>query len=194
MTNSKLVLGVGINDADYDVQPTINGKQVVCLIYSRWHNMLNRCYSSNYQSKFPTYVDCEVCDEWLTFSSFRAWMTSQDWSNKDLDKDIIRPGNKIYCPEYCAFIDKDINYLLNSKPISALGIAEGVSTSKGGRYRARVNFGGKRNHIGYFGTEVEASAAYLKEKVGIILGVAIKHSDPRVANGLRLHASILIES
>lgn len=67
----RLVFGVGINDADYAVQPKINGVQVCCLFYRKWKNMLERCYYPKELVKHPTYQGCVVCDEWIYFSNFK---------------------------------------------------------------------------------------------------------------------------
>lgn len=106
---NKLVQGVGINDADYVVRTMINGKRVMCHFYKVWQGMLRRCYDTKYQDNQPTYVDCTVCEEWLTFSNFRKWMEQQDWQGKYLDKDLLVRSNKIYSPTTCVFVDRMTN-------------------------------------------------------------------------------------
>ena len=110
-TRNRLIHGVGINDANYNTQVRVNGKLVVCKYYRTWKNMLERCYDSNLHLKHPTYIGCIVCEEWLTFSNFKAWMETQDFGGKDLDKDILVKGNKIYSPETCIFVTNAINLL-----------------------------------------------------------------------------------
>ena len=100
---------MGVNDADYTVIPTVNGKQVVCTFYRAWTAMLKRCYNPTYQANNPTYIGCTVCDEWLTFSNFKKWMMRQDFQGKQLDKDLLVKGNKLYSPETCVFVDGMIN-------------------------------------------------------------------------------------
>ena len=60
----KLVCGVGINDTDYVTQKfatiIVNGKRKqkrvwFCPFYRVWKNMLDRCYSTKFQDKNPTY-------------------------------------------------------------------------------------------------------------------------------------------
>lgn len=106
---NRLVFGVGINDAEYNIQKE-NGK--LCSYYETWRNMLRRCYSVKFLEKNPTYKDCSVCDEWLTFSNFKSWMETQDWEGKQLDKDLLIYKNKVYSPETCCFIAKEINVVL----------------------------------------------------------------------------------
>lgn len=121
----RLIYGVGINDSK---STYIEGKR--CKYYVTWKSMLQRCYSLKYKNKNPTYANCSVCDEWLTFSNFKAWMVKQNWEGKDLDKDILIEGNKIYSPETCFFISRRINTLLNvsKKRIGSLPL--GVTFNK----------------------------------------------------------------
>lgn len=189
----KLVYGVGINDAEYMTLMIVDGKTKNCPIYSKWKSMLSRCYSPKEQLKSPTYIGCFVCDEWLIFSNFKKWMTQQDWQGKEIDKDCIKPGNKIYCKEFCAFINKATNMLLNPHSSKRGVHPRGVTFDDQSRlFRSRVNFNGKSKHLGYFENINDASDAYIKAKVEIILNAALGQKDPRVSNGLRLHADILL--
>lgn len=86
----KLVYGVGINDANYVVKPTINGKQQWCSFYQAWTGMLERCYSAKWQAKSPTYIGCMVCEEWHSFMSFRAWMITRK-------KEKVNPNVTSHC-------------------------------------------------------------------------------------------------
>ena len=50
---NKLVRGVGVNDADYPVYKTENGKIVwQCTYYRTWNNMLARAYCDKYKQKY----------------------------------------------------------------------------------------------------------------------------------------------
>ena len=44
-----------------------NGKTT--RVYKSWKSMLQRCYDSKYHERQPTYIDCEVCNEWLCFQN-----------------------------------------------------------------------------------------------------------------------------
>lgn len=188
-----LVLGYGTNDADYDVNTTINGKSITCPYYERWAKMLTRCFSKKYHETRPTYIGCTVCDEWLTFSNFKRWMACQDWQGKDLDKDIIHPGNKRYSPDACTFILPHLNCLLTDRRSARGKYPRGVSKNKSKvKLEARVSYKGGSIHLGHFTCEIEASNAYISKKAEIILEAAAEQSDPRVSNGLRLHVDILL--
>lgn len=100
----KLLHGVGVNDADYVVRPTVNGLKSICPIYSRWASMLARCYCKKSLIDNPSYAGCSVCEEWLLFSSFSKWCVINYVDGYHLDKDIRIKGNKVYSPEACMFV------------------------------------------------------------------------------------------
>jgi len=172
-----LVYGFGVNDASYQVRPIINGKPKLCLIYSTWCNMLQRCYSGI--SK--TYDDCYVCEEWLLFSNFYKWVKTKKWKGKDLDKDILIQGNKVYSPLSCVFVDSNINRLLINGGASKTGGLKGTTLIKSsGKYRARCsNSNGNKNvHLGCFDTESEAHQAYVEFRYKSIREVAETQEEP----------------
>ena len=118
-----LINGVGINDATESITKSVfvNGKYKLvwrCPYYEKWKSMLDRCYFQKGVTRHKAYVDCYVCDEWLTFSNFKSWMETQDWEGRVLDKDLLVYGNKIYSPKTCLFIDQRINSFI---PICNVG-------------------------------------------------------------------------
>ena len=108
-----------------------NSKNLKC--YNSWCNMLRRCYSEDYQNKKPTYIGCEVCEEWLNFQNFAKWFEENYYEIKgermSLDKDILIKGNKIYSPNRCILIPERINTLFtkrqNNRGNYPIGITEG---------------------------------------------------------------------
>lgn len=157
MKTRKLVRGVGVNDADYVVQRNetvvVNGKRKlklvwVCLYYKTWTNMINRCYSTKFQERQPTYIGCTVSKEWLTFSNFRSWMEKQDFANKQLDKDLLFEGNKIYSPETCVFVSGMVNSFANDQGAARGDCLVGVCWRKGmSKYKSQCGnpFTGSKN-------------------------------------------------
>ena len=151
--------------------------------------MLQRCYAPKYQKMKPSYIGCTVCKEWLNFSGFLKWMLRQDWREKDLDKDTIKPGNRVYSPETCAFVSREVNGLFTGaglKRALPLGVYE-----NSGRFQTMISVKNKAMYLGTFDTPEQAFAVYVKAKVKRILELVSEQSDPRVAKGLRLHAKIL---
>lgn len=169
----RLVQGFGINDATYSVQIKSligykeNGNPIQkieweCPFYKRWTGMLYRAFSDNFKKKNVSYKNVTVCEEWKLFSNFKAWMEQQDWEGKELDKDLLFKGNKIYSPETCCFISKTINLFLLEERVNTGECKIGVYKVKN-KYRAIISqrcVGGNKEHLGYFFTEDEAHEAW----------------------------------
>ncbi len=77
--------------------------------YTTWKAMMDRCYSENVHSRFPTYIECSVCEEWHNFQVYAAWFDKSYVEGAELDKDSVVPGNKVYSPSTCIFISKERN-------------------------------------------------------------------------------------
>lgn len=177
---NKLVHGVGINDADYQINVIVDGKKFTCPFYIKWRAMLERCYSPKCHIKHPTYIGCSVCQEWHYFMEFRKWMQTQNWENKQLDKDILIRDNQIYSPDTCIFIDQFTNSFLTDAGAIRGKYPLGVYLHKQtGKFLAKC-FGGNSRHIGLFDTPEEAHSAYLKKKSKVIFNVALRQQDNRV--------------
>ena len=189
----KLIRGVGVNDADYAINPMVEGKQVMCLFYSRWTAMLERCYSAKLQERCPTYKGCFVVEEWLTFSKFRKWMIAQDWEGNQLDKDLLIEGNKMYGPETCVFVCRELNSLLNERNAARGDLPLGVVKHKK-KYMSQVNKNGKINYLGTFTSPEEAHQVWRNAKAQVILDSLVLTGDVRVKNALRSRAKSLQES
>jgi hypothetical protein len=186
----KLMYGVGVNDADYAVQPSgPDGKRRTCPYYRAWNNMLRRAYCQKLHAILPTYIGVTVCEEWHSFMAFRAWMMTQDWEGKQLDKDIIVPGNKVYSPATCAFVSSQINVLLTDSAAARGEWPVGVDWNRHAKkFRAQIAEGGKRRSLGYFTTPEAAHLAWRKAKVRIVRAAARECDDPRVSAGLLRHS------
>ena len=179
----KLIYGVGINDAAYGITG--------CPFYGRWIHMLERSYSSTYQSKRPTYIGTTVCKEWHSFMNFKRWMEKQEWRNNALDKDVLYPGNKHYSPKYCAFVSTKINNLLIKRVLGKRAYPLGVyKTRSGKRFSATIAIHSRAKHIGIYNSIDEAHQAYLVEKI-LYIKTFFSHVDNRVTQGLKRHIKIL---
>ena len=179
LSRRKLIYGVGINDAGYLVSRVINKKKVCCPFYRRWFDMLRRCYSAEYHALKPTYLDCSACNEWLTFSNFKAWMIKQDWQGNHLDKDILNQGNKTYSPSTCIFVTRDINALLVDQKSTRGIYPQGVYFNKKyNTFSATISINGKKKTIGYFPSSEIAFTAYKKAKYTLIAEIARSQAEP----------------
>jgi hypothetical protein len=191
-TKPKLVCGVGVNDADYRVTSVVNGSQEKCKFYSVWKSMISRCYSKKYQEQYPTYIGCTVCDEWLVFSKFKAWMELQDWQGRHLDKDILSPNNKVYSPDFCCFVSALTNTFVVDQKYVKQEYPTGTRYCKSlNKYAAHCsNFQtGKNEVIGIFSLPSEAHQAWRKRKHELACILADMQTDMRVADALRVRYS-----
>lgn len=175
----KKILGVGINDVDYFVLKSEHIKDDVtgrlkhkilweCPYYSKWVSMISRCYSARLHERLPRYKGCTVHEDWKYFSNFRAWMETQDWEGKHLDKDLLCPGNKHYSPETCCFIPEKLNLFILECNASRGEFPIGVSWRKDkGKFRARCNnpFTRTEEHLGYFENPMDAHKVWLARKL-----------------------------
>ena len=188
-----LVYGIGVNDADYKVCHTVNGKKIVCPLYQTWQSMLRRCYSAKYQAESPTYIGCSVTPEWLTFSNFKRWMISQDWQGKELDKDLLVKGNKVYSPDTSVFVDRMTNAFTTDSSATRGEWPIGVNFHKTyGKLRARCRNPFTRQHelLGYFTCHKQAHLAWKKRKHELACQLADLQSDERVSQALRARYAV----
>jgi hypothetical protein len=175
----KLVFGFGINDANYIINQNVNGKRSICHFYATWANMLRRCYSDKCHQKWPTYAQCTVSNEWLTFSKFKSWMVEQDWKGNAIDKDILVQGNKVYSSLTCIFVNESINNLLNNIPAKRGIYPLGVRLHRtSGKYEAQCKHFGNFKHLGTYHTPEEAHEAYKTFKYKHIAEIANQQSEP----------------
>ena len=174
-TQTTPTYGVGVND--YDGRIKVNNKHIPS--YDAWHDMLRRCYDEKTKAKSRNskYHGCTVSDEWKYFSNFKEWFEDpgNNWrSGYCLDKDIVDPGNRVYCREKCLLVPPEINQLIcfnrgdNGLPI-------GVNLSKTlGKYTCCVQnpLTGELEHIGTYKNVEDAFFAYKERKEKYIKLVA----------------------
>ena len=148
-----------------------NGKKTKC--YKVWQSMLQRCYDSKYKEKYPTYNACEVYESWHNFQNFAHWYENNYYEIEDevmcLDKDILFKGNKIYSPETCVFVPKNINILFTKRNKSRGNLPIGVCYHKQNRtYISACNFGDGQKYLGCYNTPQEAFEVYKQYKEKLI--------------------------
>ena len=191
--SSRLLFGVGINDSTYSTRHAVNvnGSQKTlweCQFYAKWKSMLERCYSARWLEIHPSYVGTSVCDEWLRFSVFKSWMELQEYVGMDLEKDLIKPGNRVYGPENCIFITESINaFITESKSIKGEWPTGVHYDSRKKKFIAQVNdpFSCRRKHLGNFSCPNTAHKAWRLAKHSFACRYADMQTDPRIAEALR---------
>ena len=158
---SPFVFDVGIVGTNYPA--TVNGR--ITKEYNRWHSMLERCYSDNFKKRHLTYEGCEASENFKSYEYFYEWCQKQIGFNNEgwhLDKDLLIKGNKVYSEDSCVFLPQEINKILTKRTTSRGEHLIGVCWSKTNKaFAAQVNKNkGRREHLGFFNTELEAYKAY----------------------------------
>lgn len=187
------VFGFGINDVEYNVtQREGDGYSKLiwtCPFYLKWHDMIRRTHSPVHQAKAPTYVGCTVEDGWAYLTQFKAWMETQEWLGKELDKDLLVPGNKHYGPETCVFLPSHINCFMSECTSRQGEWPVGVYREKcRNQYKFKAQcmsvVDGKKKNLGRYNTPEEAHQAWLTFKLEQAYILAEQQTDIRIADAL----------
>lgn len=144
--------------------------------YRTWYDMFVRCYDTSFQEKESTYIGCEVCKEWYSYQEFAKWFEENYVEGYQLDKDILVKGNKVYSPETCCFVPREINLLLINGKKCRGSSPLGMSFSNG-KYVVRLSIYGKLTFKGRFHSKQEAFNMYKLSKESYIRDVANKYKD-----------------
>lgn len=99
-------------------------KETGTVLYRRWANMKNRCYSPK-NERYANYGGrgIEICDEWLDYTNFRDWAIKSGY-NKELTLDRI-DVNGNYEPSNCRWVN--IKEQCNNRTTNILIEHEGVT-------------------------------------------------------------------
>ena len=150
-----------------------NGKLTKC--YTTWNSMFQRCYDKKLHEKHPTYINCQVCEEWHNFQNFAKWRCENYYEvgneRMHLDKDILVKYNKIYSPETCIFVPQTIN-LLFTKQDKKRGDSPIGTSPRNGKYEVNCSLinpqtgKSKQEYLGLYDTQEKAFKIYkyYKEK------------------------------
>ena len=149
--------------AKREVSNEFNSNELEVICRKLWKSIFNRCYG---KIQLPTYIGCSVSQEWHTYSIFRTWFKDNYIKGFDLDKDLLRQGNKVYSKDTCCFIPPLLNATLSLKPSNSnLPYGVGIRQYKGNvSYIARICIKGERQYLGIFATPKEAKTCYDKAR------------------------------
>lgn len=163
-----IVLGIGIKD----LAVCENGLK--CISYVTWYHLLERCSKS--KNVYGSYHDCELCEEWKTYSNFKKWFDDNYKDSYQLDKDILFKGNRLYSPQTCRFIPRQINTLITTHKKDRGEYPIGVTFCKRDRsFVSKIRKYGVRYNVGTFSNPEDAFYAYKLEKEKHIKEVAEKY-------------------
>ena len=173
---------------EYITYTTITGSTA----YDIWHGIYNRCYKTEQSSSGVCYESASMGDKWLNdIDLFVEWYMANyyecDGESMAVDKDLLRPGNKVYSPETCCIIPQTLNTMLSnckkrtnhsmwrtSKENLPLGVRHNKSMEK---YYSQIKPCGYDETItlSYWDTPEEAFEEYKKIKQADILLMAAKY-------------------
>ena len=150
--------------------------------------MLQRCHDEKYHKKQPTYIDCEVSEEWLNYQNFAEWYYNNYYEIEGekmcLDKDILHKGNKIYSSDNCVFVPNNINVLFTKSDKARGKYPIGVTYHKQARkFMAQCNVYDfeenkiKRKNLGLYDSSQQAFESYKQFKEKNIKEVANYYKD-----------------
>lgn len=168
----KTVAGVGyVGDGLY--VPKIHTK-----VYSKWCQMLQRCYNEEHAG-YETYGarGVVVCDEWHCFQNYAAWHSENYIDGYELDKDLLSPETRVYSPETCCFVPREINRVIVGKVSRKAGLMEnlptGVVLSPSG-YKAKIGNSLTKTveRSEFFDNPEDAFLAYKKRKLEVVKELA----------------------
>lgn len=149
--------------------------------YSRWKDILKRCYSESFHANNHSYIGCSVCEEWKTFSIFKAWLVGSGFDGTQvIDKDLLFRGNKLYSPETCVLIDSELNSFLaiggrGSHLPHGVGLQSGKCVKP---YTAKIKDSVKTEYIGSYETAMDAHKAWQNRKYQAACNLSLRYDDP----------------
>lgn len=176
----------------------IEGRRVNLVEYDTWHSIMRRCRIGAKDLKVVSaYSGCSYSLEWGSYDVYLDWARVQvGYLLKDskghaytLDKDILCEGNRLYCPELCVFVPREVNNFFILRPRERGNYPVGVYRIKESlKYIAHCRTeSGSRRYLGVFNTPELAFQAYKIAKEGYAKQLAIKYTglvDPRVIAAL----------
>lgn len=141
-------------------------------IYSKWANMMQRCYDEETHKLKPYYAPCTAEIEWLNFSNYREWHRENEMGDRkvDLDKDVLIQGNTVYGSETCTLIPHFTNTVFEERGADT----NIVLNDDTGKYDVTMSILGKREDVGTFDTEEEARQGFIAYKQDYIRKFAKK--------------------
>lgn len=160
-----------------------------------WNSINHRCKEGGaLQRNSPTYTG--ATNGFGDFQAFAEWCQGQigyaafdaAGNRFQLDKDLLEPGNKVYCPELCVFVPAALNSLATVKRKES-SLPTGVVYDKAkGKFAAKIRDEKSRTkNLGRYDTAEEAFRVYKEHKEQMVRSAAMKYKgvvDPRVVVAL----------
>ena len=158
---------------------TLNGETTK--MFNAWKGISRRSYDSSIKEN-PSYIGCSVIEDWNNFQVFGEWYNHNyyevDNEEMTLDKDILVKRNKIYSPDTCIFVPKNINILFTKRSRFRGKYPIGVHYQKQNqKYIAQCSNRGEEIYLGCFDNPKLAFNTYKKYKENLIKQVAEEYKN-----------------
>lgn len=144
--------------------------------YEDWHSMIRRCYDNS--AYHVTYQDVEVYESWKCYQTFAEWATKQvGFNNKGwhLDKDLLIKGSRIYSPDTCTYLPREINGFIKRKRMNDLPLGVDLVINESGviQYRSQGRANGSNVGLGSYPDIETAFNVYKKHKEALAKDLAV---------------------
>lgn len=163
----RLVHGFGVNDANYVVGRSVNGKRVVCKAYHTWCGIISACYSEKSQKDHQSQTGVTVCDEWRSFMAFREWWLGNYIDGWRINRKLLTENSQ-YSPDSCLYVPAWLGLFTTGSDSDRGKYGVGVGYDKNlGLFMARGRnaLNGKLVTIGRFKTPEAAHLAWRARKL-----------------------------
>lgn len=158
---------------------TVDNKTVYTKSGMTFHGLQGRTNSAGvFQNTQLCYKGCS--HTFKDFQEFAEWCNTQKGFKEDfqLDKDLLFKNNKIYSPETCVFLPREINKALIRMTCRRGMYPIGVTVDKKGiRAKCADTLNNRIHLIGYFTSVEEAFEAYKSYKECVLKSLAEKWKD-----------------
>lgn len=183
--NLPTVFGIGFIGQG-DASCGENGRISKC--YNVWSAMLSRCYNTK-RDGLQSYYGCRVSDPWHNYQNFSSWFKGNYVEGWELDKDLLVRNNKVYSPEACCFLPKELNNIFRKKRQTSkqIKLPRGVQKLPSGKYEAASSFNGERKYLGSYSLVEDAWSvvkAFVEDKVLILSDKYKSQLNPTVYSAL----------
>lgn len=140
---------------------------------SRYFNMKARC-GKEYQDRNPRYYGTYMCEEWSKDKkAFYKWLDENYYEvtgeQMDIDKDILKYGNKQYHPDLLLIVPHSINSFYENIEVGKTNITYSKRSKK---YSVKVLDMGELTLFNHLDTYNQALDLYCTIKQGILVNKA----------------------
>lgn len=168
----------------------IDGTQFQTRIGRLYNNVNQRARAGgSYQQKWEHYVGVDIAESFKDPQWFGDWCVRQiGWGlGYDLDKDLLAPGNRVYCPKLCVFVPHRINLGIATTGRKGSRLRGAYYNKKRDKWFAQVIVDKQVRLISIEDTEQQAHEAYCDYKEAWVKELATQYRDtidPRAFNAL----------